>query len=156
MESDELFDYISDLPNDNVLEICNFVLIGGGGEAGVGCGEAGAGAGCQEELSRGLAGAGDSYDMNTSYQEHNFVEVMDFRSEDNNNNHSEEQGDKIKVRFVHLRILLIVYIQCLQDCHVENSPTIATSIQTVVKAKRGRPPSKPPSKEVLKSRRRVS
>ena len=29
MESDELFDYISDLPSDNVLEICNFVLIGG-------------------------------------------------------------------------------------------------------------------------------
>ena len=30
-----------------------------------------------------------------------------------------------------------------------------TPVQTVVKAKRGRPPSKPPSKEVLKSRRRV-
>ena len=114
MEPDELFDYISDLPNDNVLEICNFVLIGGGGEAGVGCGEAGAGAVCQEEVSRGLAGAGDSYDMNTSYQEHNFVEVMDFRSEDNNNNnHSEEQVEKIKVKFGHLQILLIVYLQCL-------------------------------------------
>ena len=26
----ELFDYISDLPSDNVLEICNFVLVGDG------------------------------------------------------------------------------------------------------------------------------
>ena len=97
MESDELFDYISDLPNDNVLEICNFVLIGGsGGEAGVGCGEAGPG--CQEATSGDMAGAGDTYDMNTNnYNEHNFVEVMDFRSEDNNNNHSAEVGDKIKV-----------------------------------------------------------
>lgn len=96
MESDELFDYISDLPNDNVLEICNFVLIGGsGGEAGVACGEAAVG--CQEATSGDMAGAGDSYDMNTNtYNEHNFVEVMDFRSEDNNNNHSAEV-DKIKV-----------------------------------------------------------
>lgn len=98
MESDELFDYISDLPNDNVLEICNFVLIGGsGGEAGVGCG--GTGAGCQEVATGAMVGAGDSYDMNTNtFQEHNFVEVMDFRSEDNNNNNHSEEAEKTKVR----------------------------------------------------------
>ena len=28
---EELFEYISDLPGENVLEICNFVLIGGRG-----------------------------------------------------------------------------------------------------------------------------
>ena len=98
MESDELFDYISDLPNDNVLEICNFVLIGGGGggEAGVG------GVGCGEVQGGGQADhrepvTGDSYDINT-FQENNFVEVMDFRSENNNNNHIEE-SDKMKVIF---------------------------------------------------------
>ena len=105
MESDELFDYISDLPNDNVLEICNFVLIGGsGGEAGVGCGEAGAG--CQEAATGAMVGAGDSYDMSTNtFQEHNFVEVMDFRAEDNNNNnHHTEEAEKTKVRLRHLLI----------------------------------------------------
>ena len=58
--------------------------------------------GCQEEASRDVAGVGDSYDMNTGYQENNFVEVMDFRSEDNNNNNNNNhpsEGDKIKVRF---------------------------------------------------------
>ena len=40
---------------------------------------------------------GDSYDINT-FQENNFVEVMDFRSENNNNNHIEE-SDKMKVIF---------------------------------------------------------
>ena len=35
-------------------------------------------------------------------------------------------------------------------------PMMPLQTQTLVKAKRGRPPSKPPTKEVLKSRRKVN
>ena len=45
-----------------------------------------------------------------------------------------------------------------EEDNIQNGSTVQqmqTPVQTIVKAKRGRPPSKPPSKEVLKSRRKV-
>lgn len=78
-DSDELFDYISDLPSDNVLEICNFVLIGGGTEGGGGEVDSGGG---------GVVGGQDaaSCEDNPSNQYNDFVEILDYQHSNNNNN----------------------------------------------------------------------
>ena len=118
MDSDELFDYISDLPSDNVLEICNFVLVGGEAE--------------HRELQAQAELPGQAYTtLGCNNNNNNNNSTMDFQTEANNNRQSRD-GEK----------------------GPEHCPGLA--VTQVVKAKRGRPPSKPPSKEVLKSRRKVS
>ena len=119
MDSDELFDYISDLPSDNVLEICNFVLVGGEAE--------------HRELQAQAELPGQAYTTLgcSNNNNNNNNSTMDFQTEANNNRQSRD-GEK----------------------GPEHCPGLA--VTQVVKAKRGRPPSKPPSKEVLKSRRKVS
>ena len=78
-DSDELFDYIADLPSDNVLEICNFVLIGGGGGAGEGV-----------ERRDEAGEVQDSLGSEESSVEHynNFVEILDFQGGNTNNNNN--------------------------------------------------------------------
>ena len=89
-DSDELFDYISDLPSDNVLEICNFVLIGGGGGAGDG-------------VEGRVVGGGEAPDVcgseDSSEQYNNFVEILDFPggNTNNNNNHNNNNNNNEKV-----------------------------------------------------------
>ena len=78
-DSDELFDYISDLPSDNVLEICNFVLIGGGTEGGGGEVDSGGGG---VVGGQGVACCED----NPSNQYNDFVEILDYQLSNNNNN----------------------------------------------------------------------
>ena len=84
-DSDELFDYIADLPSDNVLEICNFVLIGGGG--GGGGGGVGGGNGV---VNDGRVAADHDMDSNTAnHYNNNFVEILDFQVEPSNNNNND-------------------------------------------------------------------
>ena len=116
MDSNELFDYILDLPSDNVLDICDFVLLGGEEE--------------NRELQAHAEQPGQAY-TTLGCSNNNNNSTMDFQTEANNNRQSRD-GEK----------------------GPEHCPGLA--VTQVVKAKRGRPPSKPPSKEVLKSRRKVS
>ena len=91
-DSDELFDYIADLPSDNVLEICNFVLVGGGGGGEVG-GEGG----------HGLVNDGrvvsdhDRVDLESTvhHYNNNFVEILDFQVEPSNNNNNNNINERI-------------------------------------------------------------
>ena len=106
MESDELFDYISDLPSDNVLEICNFVLIGGssgdtsmGGEPEtehaehVDNTEHFVSVGTHDQAQE-LSNASDNNYAMAQFNNNNFVEIMDYQTENNNN---EIQTNKSKV-----------------------------------------------------------
>ena len=91
-DSDELFDYIADLPSDNVLEICNFVLVGGGGGGEV-AGEGG----------HGLVNDGrvvsdhDRVDLESTvhHYNNNFVEILDFQVEPSNNNNNNNINERI-------------------------------------------------------------
>ena len=94
MESDELFDYISDLPNDNVLEICNFVLIGAGAGAGEGAGgEGGDGVVTDGRVASDQESAGLDSTF-SHYNNNNFVEILDFQVEPSNNNNNERIMEK--------------------------------------------------------------
>ena len=97
MESDELFDYISDLPSDNVLEICNFVLIGGNsGETSVATepeaeqtehvdnAEHFVSVGTHEHAQELSNTSDNSYAM-AQFNNNNFVGIMDYQTENNNN-----------------------------------------------------------------------
>ena len=87
-DSDELFDYIADLPSDNVLEICNFVLIGGGAGEGV-------------ERRDEAGEVQDPLGSEESSVEHynNFVEILDFQggntNNNNNNNNNNNSNEKV-------------------------------------------------------------
>ena len=170
MDSEELFDYISDLPNDNVLEICNFVLIGGetsednhAATVDVITDNVNRNDTDQDSTSHSHD---NHYNHLTSFTNSGYVEIMEYHGAENNNNNCQSPQEKVGsllICFQHCRILnnkssikIIFQIDFEEDTIQNGSPTLHTSVQTtVVKAKRGRPPSKPPSKEVLKSRRRV-
>ena len=87
-ESDELFDYIADLPSDNVLEICNFVLIGNGGGGGEGGGGVGDGEGRVEEGGVVEGGGTGCDDGSFTQYNNNFVEILDYQVEHSNNNNN--------------------------------------------------------------------
>ena len=105
MESDELFDYISDLPSDNVLEICNFVLIGGSsGDTSMGTEpeaehvehdntEHFVSVGTHDQPQELSNASENSYAM-AQFNNNNFVEIMDYQTENNNN---EIETNKSKV-----------------------------------------------------------
>ena len=106
MESDELFDYISDLPNDNVLEICNFVLIGGG-DSTADTGDTGADHdhGASDMMRDSVTGADTDQDnTNNSTNSDNYnmtnfsnnYEIMEYHTE-NNNNHVNHDKNKVKI-----------------------------------------------------------
>ena len=94
-DSDELFDYIADLPSDNVLEICNFVLIGGsGGGRGGGGGEGGGGGGNGVVNDVRVAADHESVGLDSTTVDHynnNFVEILDFQVEPSNNNNNNDR-----------------------------------------------------------------
>ena len=98
MDSEELFDYISDLPNDNVLEICNFVLIGGETSED---NSAAASDMMTDNVSRpdtDQDSTNHSHDNNynqmTSFNNSGYVEIMEYHAENNNNCQSPQ--DKVK------------------------------------------------------------
>ena len=93
-DSDELFDYIADLPSDNVLEICNFVLIGAGGGGGSGGGAEGNGVVSDDRVAPDPDSAG--LDSSTVHYNNSFVEILDFQVEPaNNNNNNNNKNDRI-------------------------------------------------------------
>ena len=97
-DSDELFDYIADLPSDNVLEICNFVLIGAGGGGGGGAGGGGGGGEGNGVVSDDrVAPDPDSagLDSTTVHYNNSFVEILDFQVEPANNNNNNNNNDRI-------------------------------------------------------------
>ena len=98
-DSDELFDYIADLPSDNVLEICNFVLIGAGGGGG---GEGGNGVVTDDRVAADQNSVG--VDSTVGHYNNNFVEILDFQVEPSNNNNERimentlnEGPEKVKI-----------------------------------------------------------
>ena len=109
-EMDELFHYIPEIPEENFLEISQFVLLPAADEEGL---------------------------QNVT--------------ENNNNVQSEERYKENLTQPSNSRENMI-----LVTMRKDAEGTVSESFTGMTRAKRGRPPSKPPTREVVKKRRKVS